>query len=130
MLVRADMTIDSGTSSSETSSKRPLIGITMGDPAGIGPEIVVKALADQEIRSLARFVIFGLHETLTYAADVSDTNIRVNLIDPGATRTDMRAEAYPSEDPMTLKSPEDLTDLFVDLASPECTRHGEIVYGY
>ena len=69
MLVRADMTIDSGTSSSETSSKRPLIGITMGDPAGIGPEIVVKALADPEIRSLARFVIFGLHETLTYAAD-------------------------------------------------------------
>jgi NAD(P)-dependent dehydrogenase (short-subunit alcohol dehydrogenase family) len=68
--------------------------------------------------------------TLTYAADVSDTNIRVNLIDPGATRTDMRAEAYPSEDPMTLKSPEDLNDLFVDLASPECTRHGEIVYGY
>ena len=41
----------------------------MGDPAGIGPEIVVKALADPEIRSLGRFIIFGLNETLSYAAD-------------------------------------------------------------
>ena len=41
----------------------------MGDPAGVGPEVIVKALADPQIRSLARFIIFGLHETLSYAAD-------------------------------------------------------------
>jgi len=47
-----------------------VIGITMGDPGGIGPEIVVKALADPMIRRLAKFVIFGLDEPLEYAADL------------------------------------------------------------
>jgi 4-hydroxythreonine-4-phosphate dehydrogenase len=49
-----------------------VIGITMGDPAGIGPEVVVKALADPEIRSLARFVIYGMNELLAYAADLAE----------------------------------------------------------
>ena len=47
-----------------------VVGITMGDPSGIGPEIVVKALADASIRRLAKFVIFGLDEQLEYAADL------------------------------------------------------------
>lgn len=47
-----------------------VIGITMGDPGGIGPEIVIKALADPMIRRLARFIIFGLDEQLEYAADL------------------------------------------------------------
>ncbi len=47
-----------------------VIGITMGDPGGIGPEIVVKALADANIRRLAKFVVFGLDEQLEYAADL------------------------------------------------------------
>jgi len=41
----------------------------MGDPAGIGPEVIIKALADREIRSLARYCIYGLNEILTYEAD-------------------------------------------------------------
>ena len=40
-------------------SDSPLIGITMGDPAGIGPEIIVKALADREIYSLCRPIVLG-----------------------------------------------------------------------
>jgi 4-phospho-D-threonate 3-dehydrogenase / 4-phospho-D-erythronate 3-dehydrogenase len=50
----------------------PVIGITMGDPAGIGPEIIVKALADPEIRRLGRFIIYGLNELLSYAADMAE----------------------------------------------------------
>jgi 4-hydroxythreonine-4-phosphate dehydrogenase len=46
------------------------IGITLGDPGGIGPEIIVKALADPMIRRLAKFIIFGLNEQLEYAADL------------------------------------------------------------
>jgi len=46
-----------------------VIGVTMGDPAGIGPEVIVKALADPGIRRLAKFIIFGMHEQLCYAAD-------------------------------------------------------------
>ena len=66
------MTTENVTSNNPNQSWQPLIGITMGDPAGIGPEIVVKALADPGIRSLGRFVIFGLHETLSYAADQAE----------------------------------------------------------
>ncbi|NEQ31103.1 MAG: 4-hydroxythreonine-4-phosphate dehydrogenase, partial [Leptolyngbya sp. SIO4C5] len=36
-----------------TSSRRPRLAITLGDPAGIGPEVVLKALADNRWRSLA-----------------------------------------------------------------------------
>jgi 4-hydroxythreonine-4-phosphate dehydrogenase len=53
---------------------RPLIGLTMGDPYGIGPEVIVKALADPELRSQARYVILGLHDVLEVAADQSEVN--------------------------------------------------------
>jgi len=48
---------------------RPIIGVTMGDPCGIGAEIIVKALAQPEVRRLAKFVIFGFSEQLAYTAD-------------------------------------------------------------
>ena len=64
---------------------------------------------------------------LTWAREVEKTALRVNLINPGATRTAMRAAAMPGEDPESLKSPDDIAPLFVDLAAPDCTRHGEIV---
>jgi len=51
------------------NAARPTIGITMGDPLGIGPEIVIKSLLDRPLRSAARFVIYGMNEVLTYAAD-------------------------------------------------------------
>ena len=41
----------------------------MGDPLGIGPEVIVKALADLEIRGAANFVIYGCNEILTLTAD-------------------------------------------------------------
>lgn len=53
---------------------KPLIGITMGDPAGIGAEVIVKALADPEVRQLGRFVIYGLSESMMYAADLAEIN--------------------------------------------------------
>jgi len=49
--------------------QQPVIGITMGDPVGIGAEIIVKALSEPEIRKMARFIIFGMNEQLVYAAD-------------------------------------------------------------
>ncbi|MHC4212458.1 MAG: 4-hydroxythreonine-4-phosphate dehydrogenase PdxA [Planctomycetota bacterium] len=53
-------------------NEQPVIGITMGDPAGIGPEVVVKALAEPEIRRAAKFIIFGMDEQLEYAADQAE----------------------------------------------------------
>lgn len=68
---------------------KPTIGITMGDPSGIGPEVVVKALQDRRVRSLARFVVYGLNEILTYAADLVEVDpywFRVPHDSPRATR--------------------------------------------
>jgi len=46
-----------------------VIGVTMGEPAGIGPEVVVKALEEPFLRRQAKFIIFGMNEQLVYAAD-------------------------------------------------------------
>lgn len=46
-----------------TQKRKPRIGITAGDPAGIGPEIVAKTLADREILDLCDPVVFGMIET-------------------------------------------------------------------
>ncbi len=62
-----------------------------------------------------------------YAEEVRKTRVRVNLVDPGAVRTAMRARAMPGEDPLTLPTPDATTDLFVALAESVCERHGEIV---
>ena len=40
-------------------SNKPIIAVTMGDPSGIGPEIILKALADPVIRKVARPLILG-----------------------------------------------------------------------
>jgi NAD(P)-dependent dehydrogenase (short-subunit alcohol dehydrogenase family) len=63
----------------------------------------------------------------SYAAEVTKTPLRVNLIDPGRVRTAMRARAYPGEDPNTLPPPEAITETFVELAEATCRHHGEVV---
>ncbi len=49
---------------------RPTIAVTMGDPLGVGPEVVVKALADPAMRSLGRFHIYGIQDAMLAAADL------------------------------------------------------------
>jgi len=51
---------------------RPIIGITMGDPCGVGAEVIVKALADPDLRRRGRFVVFGFREQLAYTADAME----------------------------------------------------------
>lgn len=62
-----------------------------------------------------------------YAGEVSRTNVRANLLDPGIARTRLRATIFPGENPETVPPPECVTDAFLELALPECTRNGEIV---
>ncbi len=54
---------------------RPIIGISMGDPAGIGPEVIVKALSDPVLRHRARYIIYGMNELLHYAADIAEFDV-------------------------------------------------------
>ena len=65
---------------------------------------------------------------LTYAAECAGTNVKVNLFNPGATRTAMRAKAMPGEDPATLPAPEDMAPQIVSLLLPSSSRSGELVH--
>lgn len=64
-----------------------------------------------------------------YAAECAHTKVRVNLYNPGPTRTAMRKQAFPGEDPQTLPSPEAHAEGLVRLALPSCTLNGEWVAG-
>jgi NAD(P)-dependent dehydrogenase (short-subunit alcohol dehydrogenase family) len=86
-------------------------GAASGEHAYWGPYAVSKAGLD----ALAR----------TYAHEVANTAVRVNLVNPGPLRTGMRAKAFPGEDPKTLPHPDEAAPLFVELASPDCRRNGE-----
>lgn len=63
----------------------------------------------------------------TYAAEVVSTNVRANIVNPGAMHTVMRAKAFPGEDATTLPEPSDIAPMVVELTSPDCTLHDEIV---
>lgn len=77
-----------------------------------GPYAVSKAALD----ALAR----------TYAGETATTAVKVMLLNPGPLRTRMRAAAMPGEDPMILKTPEDLAPHFVRLASPDWSETGKV----
>jgi NAD(P)-dependent dehydrogenase (short-subunit alcohol dehydrogenase family) len=62
----------------------------------------------------------------TYAAETATTPVKVMLVNPGPLRTAMRAEAMPGEDPMTLKTPQDLAPWLVKLASPDWRESGKL----
>ncbi|MBO0766192.1 MAG: SDR family NAD(P)-dependent oxidoreductase [Hyphomicrobiaceae bacterium] len=62
----------------------------------------------------------------TWAEEVANSSVRVNLVNPGPTRTRMRAQAFPGEDPATLQAPEDIAETFVRLAEPSCTDNGRL----
>ncbi len=62
-----------------------------------------------------------------YADEAEKTSMRVNLFDPGAVRTTMRADAMPGEDPMTLPAPEAVAKQLIVLLGENETRNGERV---
>ena len=62
-----------------------------------------------------------------YAKEVATTALRVNLFDPGATRTAMRAKAMPGENPQSLPPPEAIAPIIVSMCAPSYDANGEIV---
>ena len=63
---------------------------------------------------------------LTYAAECEGGKVKVNLFNPGATRTVMRRKAMPGEDPETLKTPDDVAAQLVPLLAPTNTANGQL----
>lgn len=63
-----------------------------------------------------------------WAEEIADiTNIRVNLLNPGGTKTQMRAKAMPGEDADTLPTPYDVAPLIVEMLSPSYAAHDTCV---
>ncbi len=63
----------------------------------------------------------------TYSKEVQKTSLRVNLVDPGPVATNLRAMAYPGEDPASLSQPGDVASLFVSAALPSFQGHGQLI---
>ena len=61
-----------------------------------------------------------------WAGETEQTNLRVNMINPGGTATSMRATAFPGEDPNTLPSPDAIAPAFLQLLSSDCQDHGRL----
>ncbi|MGI9048936.1 MAG: SDR family NAD(P)-dependent oxidoreductase [Rubrobacteraceae bacterium] len=79
--------------------------------------VSIEGRAEWGAYSVSKFGIEGLTQIL--AAELQERGIRVNAVDPGGMRTDMRAAAYPEEDPETKITPEENTAVFLYLASDE-----------
>ena len=79
--------------------------------------VSVEGRAEWGAYSVSKFGIEGLTQIL--AAELREQGVRVNAVDPGGMRTDMRAAAYPEEDPQTKITPEENTAVFLYLASEE-----------
>lgn len=63
----------------------------------------------------------------SYAQETRKTNLRVNMIYPGVVDTAMLKTAFPGGYPGKTVMPEDVAPLFLELAAPDCRRHGKIV---
>ena len=63
----------------------------------------------------------------SWAGESEQTNLRINILNPGGTATTMRASAFPGEDQATLPKPEDIAPAFLQLLSPDCAHHGALL---
>ena len=79
--------------------------------------VSVEGRAEWGAYSVSKFGVEGLTQIM--AAELEDRGIRANSVDPGGMRTEMRAAAYPDEDPQTRITPEENTAVFLYLASDE-----------
>jgi NAD(P)-dependent dehydrogenase (short-subunit alcohol dehydrogenase family) len=79
--------------------------------------VSVEGRAEWGAYSVSKFGVEGLSQIL--AAELEGRGVRSNAVDPGGMRTEMRAAAYPQEDPQTRITPEENTAVFVYLASDE-----------
>ena len=64
--------------------EKPIIAVTMGDPAGIGPEIVAKSIADKATYDVARCIVIGDKKVMEKAIEIVGADLKVNVVDSPA----------------------------------------------
>jgi len=90
-------------------------GVASKATAYLGPYAASKAALDALVRS--------------WAHELANTKVRVNLFSPGPIRTRMRAAVFPGEDPMTLNTPDQVAEFIVPMCTPGWTETGKL-YDY
>ena len=91
--------------------------VTSGAAVGSRPFWGVYAATKAGLEALGR----------SWAGESEQTNLKINMMNPGGTATGMRAAAFPGEDPATLPRPEDIAPAFLALLAEDCPYHGEVV---
>ena len=69
----------------------------------------------------------ALYASKEIIKEVEKTEIKVNLFNPGGTRTAMRAQAFPGEDPSKVKNPENVAKQIIPLTLDNCEAMGEVI---
>lgn len=64
--------------------EKPIIAVTMGDPAGIGPEIVTKSIADKATYDVARCIVIGDKKVMEQAIEIVGADLKVNVVESPA----------------------------------------------
>lgn len=64
--------------------EKPIIAVTMGDPAGIGPEIVAKSIADKATYDVARCIVIGDKKVMEKAIKIVGADLKVNVVESPA----------------------------------------------
>ncbi|WZG18097.1 D-threonate 4-phosphate dehydrogenase [Mannheimia haemolytica] len=100
---------------------KPILGITMGDAAGIGPEVIIKALANQRIYELAHPVVIGDRKIIQRALPIVHSELKLRILN----NLDNFVAEYGVIDILDLNNlPEDLPFAQVD------PRAGKAAYEY
>lgn len=96
---------------------KPIVAVTMGDPCGIGPEVIAKALSTGTLQHQCRPIVIGSAYALMQAAQLIAIPLRIQIIKTVSEARDGRHDVY-IIDPNNLK-PEDIS---IGHISPECGR--------
>lgn len=104
-----------------TKTFLPLLQASTNNPAIIFTSSSVgrKGRAFWGAYAVSKFATEGFMQVLADELDGTEHRIRVNCINPGATRTNMRADAYPAENPMNNPTPDEIMPLYLYLMSDD-----------
>ncbi len=97
----------------------------LGPMLAAGDGSVINVSSDAGVVGFPGWGAYGVSKaaldqmTRIWASELEETGVRVNSVDPGDMATAMHAAALPDDDPAELARPEDRTEVFVYLASPE-----------
>lgn len=107
------------------STGRLLLAAPAGRAAFVSSRVIVKPNAYWGTYGATKAASHYLVQT--WAEETRNTNLRVNLIDPGPVATRLRRQVFPGEDQSTVPQPADVASGIADVCGPNEARHGAFI---